>query len=189
MIVYEKKKLFIIIVLSMVLFMGKTNADYEKVFFDLNIKSLEGSNIELSKFKNKAVLVVNVASNCGFTKQYSDLQKLWEIYKEDGLVVLGIPSNQFGSQEPGTNDEIKKFCEVNFNINFPMTNKVDVKGENAHQIYLWAKNNYGKAAVPKWNFHKILINKEGKIHSSYSSFINPTSKKITSEIEKILNVK
>ena len=189
MIRYEKKKLFIIIILSMIFFMDKTNADYEKIFFDLNIKSLEGKNIEFSEFKNKAVLVVNVASNCGFTKQYSDLQKLWEIYKEDGLIVLGIPSNQFGGQEPGTNDEIKKFCEVNFNINFPMTNKLDVKGENAHQIYVWAKNNYGKAAVPKWNFHKILINKEGKIHNTYLSLTNPTSKKITSEIEKILNIK
>ena len=189
MIRYENKKLFVIIILSVIFFMNKTNADYEKVFFDLNIKSLDGKNIELSEFKNKAVLVVNVASNCGFTKQYSDLQKLWEIYKEDGLIVLGIPSNQFGGQEPGTNDEIKKFCEVNFNVNFPMTNKVDVKGENAHQIYVWAKNNYGKAAVPKWNFHKILINKEGKVHNTYLSLTNPTSKKITSEIEKILNIK
>ena len=173
----------------MAFFMFNAKADYKKIFFDLNIKSIDGTNIELSEFKNKAVLVVNVASNCGFTKQYSDLQKLWEIYKEDGLIVLGIPSNQFGGQEPGTNDEIKKFCEVNFNINFPMTDKVDVKGENAHQIFLWAKKNYGKSAVPKWNFHKILINKEGKVHDTYSSLTNPTSKKITREIEKILNIK
>ena len=189
MIRYENKKLFVIIILSVIFFMNKTNADYEKIFFDLNIKSLDGKNIELSEFKNKAVLVVNVASNCGFTKQYSDLQKLWETYKEDGLIVLGIPSNQFGGQEPGTNDEIKKFCEVNFNVNFPMTDKVDVKGENAHQIFVWAKENYDKSAVPKWNFHKILINKEGKVHNTYLSLTNPTSKKITSEIEKILNIK
>ena len=182
MIRYGNKKLFVIIILSVIFFMNKTNADYEKIFFDLNIKSLDGKNIELSEFKNKAVLVVNVASNCGFTKQYSDLQKLWQIYKEDGLIVLGIPSNQFGGQEPGTNDEIKKFCEVNFNVNFPMTNKVDVKGENAHQIYVWAKNNYGNSAIPKWNFHKILINKDGKIQQTYSSFTKPMSKKIISEI-------
>ena len=129
MIRYENKKLFVIIILSVIFFMNKTNADYEKIFFDLNIKSLDGKNIELSEFKNKAVLVVNVASNCGFTKQYSDLQKLWETYKEDGLIVLGIPSNQFGGQEPGTNDEIKKFCEVNFNISFPMTDKEMLKGK------------------------------------------------------------
>ena len=129
MIRYGNKKLFVIIILSVIFFMNKTNADYEKIFFDLNIKSLDGKNIELSEFKNKAVLVVNVASNCGFTKQYSDLQKLWETYKEDGLIVLGIPSNQFGGQEPGTNDEIKKFCEVNFNISFPMTDKEMLKGK------------------------------------------------------------
>ena len=184
-----KKKIFIIIILAMTFFTGKTDANYEEIFFDLNIKSIEGNNIEFSKFKNKAVLVVNVASNCGFTKQYADLQELWKTYKDRGLIVLGIPSNQFGGQEPGTNDEIKKFCEVNFNVNFPMTGKVDVKGENAHKIFIWAKENYGKSAVPKWNFHKILINKEGKVHNTYSSLTNPTSKKITSEIEKILNIK
>ena len=184
---YEKK-IFIIIILLMTIFTTESKAEYEKIFFDLNIKSLEGKNIELSEFKNKAVLVVNVASNCGFTKQYSDLQKLWETYKDKGLIVLGIPSNQFGGQEPGTNEEIKKFCELNFNINFPISNKVNVKGDKAHPIYLWAKDNYGKSAVPKWNFHKILINTEGKIQNTYSSLTSPTSKKITNEIEKILNI-
>ena len=156
------------------------------LFSDLYIKSIEGNIIKLSKYKNKAVLIVNVASNCGFTKQYSDLQKLWEIYKDKGLIVLGVPSNQFGAQEPGTNEEIKNFCNKKYNINFPMTDKVDVKGENAHPIYLWAKKNFGKSAIPKWNFHKILINKNGKIQNTFGSFINPMSKKITSEIEKIL---
>ena len=98
-------------------FMNKSFSKYEKIFFDFNIKSLEGNIIELSDYKNKAVLVVNVASNCGFTKQYADLQKLWEIYKDKGLIVLGVPSNQFGSQEPGTNEEIKNFCTVNFKRN------------------------------------------------------------------------
>ena len=184
-----KKKIFIIIILLMFAFMNKTFSKYEKIFFDLSIKSLEGTNIELSEYKNNAVLLVNVASNCGFTKQYADLQKLWETYKDKGLIVIGVPSNQFGSQEPGTNEEIKKFCEVNFNVNFPMTDKVEVKGENAHPIYLWAKENYGKSAVPKWNFHKILINIDGKIQETYSSLTRPTSKKITNEIEKILNIK
>tara|TARA_B100002049_G_C15954228_1_gene321783 strand:+ start:205 stop:726 length:522 start_codon:yes stop_codon:yes gene_type:complete len=170
-------------------FMNKTFSKYEKIFFDLNIKSLEGTNIELSEYKNNAVLLVNVASNCGFTKQYADLQKLWDTYKDKGLIVIGVPSNQFGSQEPGTNEEIKKFCEVNFNVNFPMTDKVEVKGENAHPIYLWAKENFGKSAVPKWNFHKILINIDGEIQETYSSLTSPTSKKITNEIEKILNIK
>ena len=168
--------------------MNKSLAKYEKIFFDLNIMSISGKNIELSEYKNKAVLVVNVASKCGFTKQYSDLQELWEKYRKNGLIVLGVPSNQFGNQEPGTNDEIKKFCEVNFNVNFPMTDKVEVKGENAHQIYLWAKKNYGKSAVPKWNFYKILINKEGKIEDTFSSLTNPTSNKIVSKIEKLLQI-
>ena len=184
-----KKILFITILLLMFTLTNKSFSKYDKIFFDLKIKSLDGYLIELSDYKNKAVLVVNVASNCGFTKQYEDLQKLWETYKDRGLIVLGVPSNQFGSQEPGTNEEIKKFCEVNFNINFPMTDKVDVKGENAHPIYLWAKDNFGKSAVPKWNFHKILINTEGKIQNTYSSLTKPSSKKIIEEIDKILNIK
>ena len=110
------------------------------------------------------------------------MQKLWDIYKDKGLIVLGVPSNQFGSQEPGTNEEIKNFCKVNFNINFPMTDKVEVKGENAHPIYIWAKDNFGKSAVPKCNFHKILINTEGKIQNTYSSLTKPSSKKIIKEM-------
>ena len=183
----EKK--ILIIILLMFSFLNKSYSNYEKSFYDLSIKNINGKNIEMSEYKNNAVLLVNVASYCGFTKQYTELQKLWEKYKIDGLIVLGVPSNQFGGQEPGTNDEIKKFCEVNFNINFPMTDKVDVKGENAHPIYIWAKENYGKSAVPKLNFHKILINKKGKIQDTYSSLTKPTSKKIIKEIEKILNIK
>jgi len=162
------------------------NAKYDKIFFDFNIKDINEETFALEKFKNKTVLLVNVASNCGFTKQYTELQELYEKYSEKGLVVLGVPSNQFGGQEPGSNNEIKDFCETNFNITFPMTTKIDVKGDNAHPIYLWAKENYGNEAVPKWNFHKILINKQGKIENAYSSFTKPTSKKLTSKIEEIL---
>ena len=167
-------------------FFNKVDAQYEKLFFDLNIKSINGKELNLSKYKNKTVLLVNVASNCGFTKQYNELQTLFDTYKEKGLVVIGVPSNQFGGQEPGTNEEIKDFCETNFNITFPMTDKVDVKGDNANELYLWAKKNYGKSTIPKWNFHKILINKEGKIQNTFNSFIAPLSKKIISEIELIL---
>ena len=106
-------------------------------------------------------------------------------YKKDGLVVLGIPSNSF-NQEKKDNSEVKKFCEVNFNINFPISTITDVKGDNAHEVFKWAKKNYGKSAVPKWNFYKILINKEGKIEDTYSSFTSPKSDKITSKIEKLL---
>ena len=183
-----KKKIIITIIVIMFSSFNKSIANYEKVFFDFNIKSLDGEIIEMSNYKNKAVLLVNVASNCGFTKQYSELQDLWLTYKDKGLIVMGIPSNQFGGQEPGTNDAIKNFCEVNFNVNFPMSEKVNVKGEKSHPIYIWAKENYGKSAIPKWNFHKILINKEGKIHSTYSSITKPTSGKIIREIKTILDI-
>jgi glutathione peroxidase len=165
---------------------NNANAKYDQIFFDFVLQDINEKKLDLSKYKNKTILLVNVASNCGFTKQYSNLQKLYEKYKNKGLVVLGIPSNQFGGQEPGSNNEIKDFCETNFNITFPMTNKYDVKGDKAHPVYLWALKNYGASAVPKWNFHKILINKNGKIEDTFSSFTNPMSKKIINKIENIL---
>ena len=136
--------LILIIFTIMFSFFEKVDAKYEKLFFDLNIKNIDGKELDLNQLRGKTVLIVNVASKCGFTKQYSELQILYEQYKEKGLVVIGIPSNQFGGQEPGSNEEIKNFCETNFNITFPMTDKVEVKGENAHEIYLWAKKNYLK---------------------------------------------
>ena len=129
---------------------------------------------------------MNVASNCGFTKQYSSLQRLYDKYKEKNFIVIGVPSNQFGGQEPGSNKEIKDFCETNFNITFPITDKIKVKGDNAHTIYKWAKENHGNSTIPKWNFHKILINKEGKIHDTFGSFTEPLSNKIKKQIELIL---
>ena len=167
-------------------FLSKSNASYEKLFYDFEIKSITGENIDLSKLRGKTVLLVNVASNCGFTKQYSELQTLYEKYKENNFIVLGVPSNQFGGQEPGTNEEIKNFCETNFNITFPMTDKIKVKGDEAHPIYKWAKKNYGNSTVPKWNFHKILINKDGKIQNTYGSFVKPMSQKILKQLDKIL---
>ena len=169
----------------MFFFKSTTLANYEKIFYDFNIESISGEVINFNKYKGKAVLVVNTASYCGFTKQYDELQSLWDNYKSRGLIVLGIPSNSF-NQEKSSNSEIKEFCEVNFNIDFPLSTITDVKGENAHPIFIWAKNNYGKSAVPKWNFHKILINKEGKIHDTFTSFTKPLSKKIVSKIENIL---
>ena len=178
--------LFVISVFITLMFSKNAESKYKKVFFDYSITSIEGNNLNLNIYKDKVILLVNVASNCGFTKQYSDLQNLWEIYKHKGLIVLGIPSNQFGGQEPGSNKEIKKFCEINFNITFPMTEKYDVKGDKAHEIYKWAKKNHGSSAIPRWNFHKILIGKDGKIIDTYSSLTKPMSKKIINELEKIL---
>ena len=170
----------------MIFFFNNVNAKYEKKIFDFQIKTISDEVLNLSSYKEKTILLVNVASNCGFTKQYSDLQTLFDKYKDNGLIVIGIPSNQFGKQEPGSNDEIKEFCETNFNITFPITDKIDVKGDNAHTIYKWAKENHGISTVPKWNFHKILINKEGKIHDTFGSFTKPLSDKIKKHIELIL---
>jgi len=170
----------------MISFFNKLDAKYEKLFFDFNINDINGQLIHFSEFKNKTILLVNVASKCGFTKQYADLQILYETYKDKGLVIVGVPSNQFGGQEPGSNEDIKNFCETNFNINFLLTEKNDVKGDNAHAIYIWAKKNFGNSTIPKWNFHKILINKSGKIQNTYNSFIKPMSKKLINDLELIL---
>ncbi len=180
------KKLTILILICMTFFFNQSKANYEKVFFDYSINSINGDLIDLKKYKNNVILLVNVASYCGFTNQYEDLQKLWDKYKDRGLIVIGVPSKSFG-QEKENEKEVKKFCEVNFNITFPLTSIYDVKGDNAHEIYKWANKNYGKRSIPKWNFHKILINKDGKIEDTFASFTNPTSKKLTNVIEKLLN--
>ena len=167
-------------------FLKNSMSENSKTFYDFKINSINGEELNLSIFKDKTILLVNVASKCGFTKQYDDLQKLYDDYKEKGLVVIGIPSNQFGGQEPASEVEIKNFCETNFNINFPMTSKYDVKGDNAHPIYIWAKETFGKSTVPKWNFHKILINKKGRVEDTFASFTGPLSNKILKKLEEIL---
>ena len=169
----------------MLFFKNSVLANYNKVFYDFKIENINGEVINLNEYKDKVILVVNTASYCGFTKQYTDLQKLWDLYRSKGLIVLGVPSNSF-NQEKKANSEVKEFCEVNFSINFPLTTITEVKGNNAHEIFKWAKKNYGSSAVPKWNFHKILINKSGKIEDTFSSFTKPTSDKIIKKIEEIL---
>jgi glutathione peroxidase len=179
----------VIFLLSIIMFFFKTSAsaDYEKKIYDFSIENINGEIINFKDYKNKVILIVNTASYCGFTKQYDELQQLWDLYKKKGLVVLGVPSNSF-NQEKNSNADVKEFCEINFNINFPLTTITDVKGKSANEIFKWAEKNYGKSAVPKWNFHKILINKEGKIEKTFNSFTKPMSKKITMEIEKSLEI-
>ena len=178
-------KLFLILI--MISFIGnKVSADYDKLAYDFKFKDLDGSVWNLSEYKGKVVVVVNVASQCGFTNQYEDMQNVWEQYQSRGIVMLGVPSNDFGKQEPGSNEDIKNFCEAKFGITFPMTEKVSVKGSNAHPFYIWAEKNHGKSAIPKWNFHKIIINKEGKIEKTFSSITNPSSKKFIEVIENLL---
>ena len=124
------------------------------------VLSADGSSIKLGEYSGEVILVVNVASYCGNTAQYEDLQKLHDLYSSKGLRILAFPCNDFGKQEPGSNEDIKNFCEAKFGISFPMTEKVTVKGPDAHPFYLWANKNHGKSAIPKWNFHKIIIDKE-----------------------------
>ena len=180
-----KKSIFIGITIIMFFFKSNVNANYDKVFFDFKIESISGQTIDFKEYQNKVVLIVNTASYFGFTKQYTDLQKLWDKYKSRGLIVLGVPSNSF-NQEKNNNSEVKEFCKVNFDINFPLSTITEVKGDKAHDLFKWAKNNHGKSAIPKWNFHKILINKEGKVEDTFTSFTKPMSKKILTKIEKIL---
>jgi len=180
-----KKISLISFTIFMLFFNNNSNANYEKIFFDFKIESITGEIIDLNEYRNKVVLLVNTASFCGFTNQYEGLQNLWNEYRKKDFIVLGVPSNSF-NQESNNNNDVKKFCESNFNIDFPLTSITQVKGSNAHEIFKWAEENYGKSAVPKWNFHKILINKEGKIANTFNSFTKPMSKKLISQIEEIL---
>ena len=161
----------------------KASANYSKLVYDFEFNSIDGNKIKLSDFKNKVLVVVNVASRCGYTPQYEGLQMLWSNYKNKNLVVIGVPTNNF-KQEPGNNKEIKDFCETNFGINFPMAEKTNVIGKDAHPFYKWAKKNHGIGAIPKWNFHKIVIGKNGKIVDTFASFTKPTSDKFLNLIEK-----
>ena len=170
----------------MIFFKTNLAASYEKLFYDFKINNVSGNELNLKDFKDKVVLLVNTASYCGFTKQYDDLQFIWDKYKNKNFVVLAIPSNSF-NQEKKTNNEVKEFCKFNFNITFPITEITEVKGKFAHPIYKWASENFGSSAKPKWNFHKILINRDGKIVDTYSSLTNPKSKKITDKIEELIN--
>ena len=179
-----KKIIFFLIMFS--LFSTNSNSSYKKLAYEFSFKDLDGSPIKLSEFKNSVLLVTNVASKCGFTSQYEDLQTLWKQYQKKGLVVIGVPSNSF-NQELDSNKEVKNFCEAKFGITFPMTEKVSVKGENAHPFYIWARENHGKSAIPKWNFHKILIGKDGKVLDTFASMTNPSSKKFIKAIEKALD--
>ena len=183
------KQIKVIILLVMISFFGnKVTANYEKLAYDFQFRDLDGSPLSLSEYKGKIIVAVNVASQCGFTKQYEEMQDIWEKYETKGIVMLGIPSNDFGNQEPGSSKEIKNFCEAKFGITFPMTEKVSVKGENAHPFYKWANTNYGKDAIPKWNFHKIMVGKNGKIIDTFASITKPTSKRFISALEKALSL-
>lgn len=150
---------------------------------DFSFTAIEGGPLKLDDYRGKAVLVVNTASMCGYTPQYKGLQELWDRYRDKGLVVLGVPSNDFGGQEPGSDKEIKEFCEVNFAIDFPMTTKEPVKGGAAHPFYKWVAAQKGE---PKWNFHKYLIGTDGSLVEAFSSKVAPDSAELATAIEQAL---
>ena len=174
------KRLFLIFMILG--YFSSASANYHQLAYDFNFKGLDGNQINLKDYNDKVIVVVNVASRCGYTPQYSDLQKLWSEYKKD-VVVIGVPTNNF-KQEPEDNAKIKEFCKTNFGITFPMSEKVDVIGGNAHPFFKWAKKNHGISAIPKWNFHKIIIGKNGKVVDTFASFTKPSSKKFLNVINK-----
>lgn len=155
--------------------------------YDFAFTGLTGEKLPLSGFKGKAVLVVNTASECGYTPQYEELEKLWQANKDKGLIVLGVPCNQFGAQEPGTEAEIGAFCRKNYGVTFPLTAKNDVKGKDAHPFYKWAGDEAGLLGRPKWNFHKYLIARDGSLAAWFSSQTKPTGPKIRKALEKVLD--
>lgn len=154
--------------------------------YDFEFKSIDGAPMKLSDWRGKPLLIVNSASFCGFTKQYAQLQELWRRYEQDGLVVIAVPSNDFGEQEPHSDGEIQSFCQGVFGVTFPIASKHPVIGQDAHPFYKWAANAMGPTGVPTWNFHKYLVGRDGRLVRSFSTKLSPTSPEMVSWIEKTL---
>ncbi|MCE2516665.1 MAG: glutathione peroxidase [Alphaproteobacteria bacterium] len=175
------------VVFSTVMMMfGLAKAATAETAYDFSFTSIDGDAMPLAQFDGKAVLVVNTASACGFTPQYDELQELYQAYQDKGLVVLGVPSNDFGNQEPLSEESLKEFCEVNFSITFPITEKEQVKGKDAHPFYQWAADELGMMAKPRWNFHKYLIGPDGRLLDWFSTTTSPLSPKVKAAVEKAL---
>lgn len=155
--------------------------------YDYNFTTLMGEEpLPLVQFKGKILLIVNTASKCGFTKQYEGLEALYKKYKDKGLVIIGVPSNDFGGQEPGSSEEIANFCKLNYGVSFPMTSKQIVSGEEAHPFYKWASKTLGYGTAPKWNFHKYLIDSNGKLVDYFNSTTAPDAENLLVEIDKLI---
>ena len=150
------------------------------------LPAIDGTTHPASLFRGKVVLLVNTASECGFTGQYKDLQALWQRYRAQGFVILGVPANDFGAQEPGSNETIKGFCELNYGVDFPLLEKQTVVGDGAHPLFKWAAAITGPSGVPRWNFHKILIGRDGKLVAWFPTRMKPDNSKITDAIEGAL---
>jgi glutathione peroxidase len=154
--------------------------------YDYDFTAIDGSALPMTTFRDKVVLVVNVASACGLTPQYDGLEQLYRDYRDQGLVVLGVPCNQFAGQEPGSEADIQEFCRTNFGVDFPMTSKVDVKGEGAHPFYKWAVAEVGEPAEPVWNFHKLLVGKDGTLINVFGPRTTPDDAELKAAIEGAL---
>jgi len=154
--------------------------------YDFQFSTIDGKPMKLAGWRGKVLLIVNTASFCGYTKQYAGLQELWTRYEKAGLVVIGVPSNDFGEQEPKSEGEIKTFCQGAFGVTFPLTSKQHVVGADAHPFYKWAAETMGPAGVPNWNFHKYLIGRDGRLLRSFSTKLPPLSEDITGWIDKAL---
>ena len=154
--------------------------------YDYDFTAIDGSALPMTTFRDKVVLVVNVASACGLTPQYDGLEQLYKDYRDQGLVVLGVPCNQFAGQEPGTEADIQEFCRTTFGVDFPMTSKVDVKGEGAHPFYKWAVAEVGEPAEPVWNFHKLLVGKDGTLINVFGPRTTPDDAELKAAIEGAL---
>jgi glutathione peroxidase len=176
-----------ILALLMVILMASSPAQAAgQTAHDFSFTTIDGAPLPLGAFKGKAVLVVNTASECGYTPQYKDLQALWQRHRDRGLVVLGVPSNDFGGQEPGSEAEIKRFCERQYAVDFPLAAKVHVTGGDAHPFYRWAAAVAGEAASPRWNFHKYLIGRDGELAAWFPTKTSPAAKDVTTAIEAAL---
>ncbi|HEX3431822.1 MAG TPA: glutathione peroxidase [Rhizomicrobium sp.] len=151
-----------------------------------SFRAIDGGDLPVSRFSGKVLLVVNVASQCGLTPQYAGLEQLWETRREDGLVVLGVPANDFGAQEPGTESEIRNFCETRYAVDFPMTAKEHVIGAEAHPLYKWVAAELGEGAAPKWNFHKYLFGRDGSIAGTFGSRTPPDAPELAAAIDAAL---
>lgn len=156
--------------------------------YDFSAERIDGTAQAFSDYKGKALLIVNTASKCGFTPQFEGLESIYQKYKDEGLVVIGFPCNQFGAQDPGTNDEIGAFCQKNYGVSFPMMAKIEVNGADAHPIFKWLKDEKSGVLTEdiKWNFTKFLINREGQVVDSYAATIKPEA--ISADIEKVLAI-